>query len=198
MPDPSNPGDRAKAYRLRKRGKKEALANVDQLWLSEYDEKFEKRQHANGTSKNFGASRSARTIKLDIDEQAESMGTGTAAAVAAGAALAAKEEGRRLDSLTINAVDALKEACGVYKDICLSMRERLEVLEGTHIAMLDSVRDHFIARTQTEAVLLQHQQEEKEDPATALLVQMIANRFGVSLPGATPRPRPPAPPKKGP
>jgi hypothetical protein len=149
MPDPANQGDRAKAYRLRKEAKKGKLAPVDALWLGEYDEKAEARAKAS----DRGASRwqSGRKVKFEMEEheEAEAVGTGAAAAAAA-QALAAREEGRRLDSLTVEAVGALKAACDVYRDVCLSMKERMEVLEGTHIEMLGAVRDQYLARTQAE------------------------------------------------
>lgn len=157
MPDPANAGDRAKAYRLGKASKAGRLPPVDALWLAEYQEKKEARDKARQPV-DVGASRrrAGRRIKLDVEEheEAEAVGTGGAAAFAA-AALAAKEEGRRLDSLTIEAVGALQAACAVYKDVCLSMKERLEVLEGTHIAMLDAVHDQYMARTQAEIDALQ-------------------------------------------
>src|SRR5258708_1884711 len=139
MPDPSNAGDRAKAYRLRKLAKRSKLMPVDALWLAEYQENQKKTDEKRG-GPDFGASRarSGRRIKLDVEEHAESESIGTGAAAAAAAALAAKEEGRRLDSLTIESVNALKEACAVYRDVCLSLKERTEVLEATHIAMLDA------------------------------------------------------------
>jgi hypothetical protein len=191
---PHNAGDAAKAYRLRKR--KDQLGPVDRLWLAEYEEKQEQDRERKRDAKDVGASRSGRRIKLDVEEHAEAMGTGTAAAAAASAALVAKEEGRRLDSLTINAVDALKEACAVYKDICLSLRERAEVLEATHVAMLEGVREHFAARTEAEMALVQ--QEQSGDPAKDLLIMMIAKKLGIPVdyipPGAggPSRRRPPA------
>jgi hypothetical protein len=147
MPNPSNAGDRAKAYRLRKLAKRTKLMPVDALWLAEYEENQQQKPKDVGASR----SRSGRRIHLDVEEhaEAESVGTGAAAAAAA-AALAAKEEGRRLDSLTIESVGALKEAVGVYRDMCLSMRRRMESLEEIHIEMLDAVRTQYLARTQAE------------------------------------------------
>jgi hypothetical protein len=181
MADPKNPGDRTKAHRFRraiKAGQK--LQPVDELWLSEYEEKDSRRQHANG-SPDVGASRSGRKINFQMEEQAEAVGTGTAAAAAASAALAAKEEGRRLDSLTINSVDALKEACAVYKDICLTLRDRTEILEQTHVEMLLSVRAHFLAATQAESALVQKDAE--GDPAKDLLTMLLAKHLGIPIEG---------------
>ncbi len=181
MPDPKNAGDRAKAYRLRKSlQRREKVADIDQLWLAEYEEKDPKARASEG-SKHHGRSRSGRQIKFELQEAAESEGTGNAAAIAAGAALAAKEEGRRLDSLTINSVDALKEACAVYKDICLTLKERMEILEGTHIEMLQSVRGYYIHAMQAEGELIRRdsERENETDPATAMVVDMLAKKFGI-------------------
>jgi hypothetical protein len=191
MPDPGNQGDRAKAYRLRKAidgGKN--VPDVDRLWLAEYDENGARRQRtkpgaaaaaaAAAASKHHGRSRSGREIKFELKEAAEAEGTGNAAATAAGLALHAKEEGRRLDSLTINAVDALKEACAVYKDICLTLRERTEILESTHIEMLQSVRGYYIHAMQAEGALMN--KETEGDPSTAMLIALVAKHLGIDVP----------------
>ena len=188
MPNPKNPGERTKAHRLRqaiRHGQK--LQPVDQLWLEEYEENDRKRQAHQAGAPDVGASRSARKIQLAIDEQGESVGTGNAAVAGAMAALAAKEEGRRLDSLTLHSIDVLKEAVAVYRDMCLMLRERTEVLEHTHIEMLTSVRQHFIAATQAEGALLQRDAEAK--PEDQLLTMLMAKYLGVD-PAAVPRPRP--------
>lgn len=154
---------------------------VDQLWLAEYNEKDDKRRRELSGGTDIGASRSARTIKLDIDEKAESIGTGAAAVAAASAALVAKEDGRRLDALTMHSVDALKEACAVYKDICLTLKERAEILEATHIEMLHTVRSHYLHATEIESTLRRVQDEPHGDAATELLMLMAAKHFGLPL-----------------
>jgi hypothetical protein len=181
MPDPKNPGDRAKAYRLRKAlQRRENVADVDKLWLAEYEEKSAPPKGA-AASKHHGRSRSGRRVSFELEEAAESEGTGNAAAVAAGAALAAKEEGRRLDALTINAVDSLKEACAVYKDICLTLRERTEILEATHIEMLQTVRGYYIHAMEAEGALIQRERDaaNEGDPSTAMIVDLLSKHFGL-------------------
>jgi hypothetical protein len=198
MASKSNAGDAAKAYRLRRREKAgEALDPIDKLWLVNYTEKVEARDAKRGqrrplsAGRDIGASRATRKITLDIDEEQESAGTGGAAAAAAVAALESREEGRRLDYLTVGAIDALREACSVYRDICVSLRERTETLEATHIAMLDGVREHYAARTEAEMALAQREAlETNENPATAIMVQMIAQKLGLS-PTGNPFARPP-------
>lgn len=193
-PDPSNPSHRTRAFALRKAKRNgQALHETDALWLSDYEEK-QKRKPGGATER--GRSKAARRVRFELDEAAEAEGEGpTAAAVAAGAALAAREEGRRLDSLTMNSVDALKEACAVYKDICLTLRDRTELLEETHIEMLLSVRAHFIAATEAESALVQKDAEAK--PEDQLLTMLMAKYLGVS-PQQIPRPkRPPKQPPNG-
>lgn len=156
--------------------KQKHLDPVDRLWLAEYDEQSERRRKTR--ERSVGASQSGRKVKFEMEEHAEAVGTGTAASAAASAALMAREEGRRLDSLTVESVDALKEACGVYRDICLSLKERMEVLENTHIAMLDSVRSHYLSRVETEAELTALEGAKSDDVATNLVIQLLGKRFG--------------------
>jgi len=185
---PTVGGNRAKASRLRARKRAgEALSAVDELWLANYDDDVEARAKKKNGAGDVGASRSSRKMTIDLDETSEAIGSGSAAAAAAGAALVAREEGRRLDNLTITSIDALKEACAVYKDICLTLKDRTEVLEATHIAMLDSVRAHFLARTDAEvrADELERQAESggKDDMMT-MLVPMLAAKLGLQVPAA--------------
>jgi len=201
MPNPSNPGDRTKASRFRRQleaGKD--LADVDKLWFAEYEEKRQQQPRP----PDYGRSRSGRKVNatFQMEEAAEAEGTGTAAGAAAAAALVAREEGRRLDSLTEHAVYALKEACAVYKDICLTLRERTEILEHTHIEMLQTVRAHFIEATRMEGALMQRDAEQK--PEDQLLTALISNYLGVPLDRVKPQPRPapngapPRPPQRRP
>jgi hypothetical protein len=122
-----------------------------------------------------------------MEEAAESEASGTgAAAAAAAAALAAKEEGRRLDSLTVESVGALKEACAVYRDVCLTLKERTEVLEATHIAMLDAVREHYLARTEAEADAIR--EATGGDAITKLAEQLLPHVIGGLKNGHTKKP----------
>ena len=191
MPDPKNPGDRVQAHKLRARQKQGALEPVHALWLAEYEEKQQKqRQHASGAP-DVGASRSSRKISLDIDENAEAIGTGNAAVTAASAALVVKEEGRRLDALLLTAVDAMKLSADINRQTALMLREdygalfellskRTEILEATHIEMLHTVRTHFLSATQMEGALMNKDAE--TDPSMAMLVALIAKQLGVDVP----------------
>lgn len=179
--DPKNPGQRTKAHRLRSKlrdGK--ALDPVDQLWLAEYEEADRNRRSTvNGTTPNIGASRKARTINLAIDEQAESVGTGEAAVTAASAALAAKEEGRRLDALTMHSTDALKEACAVYRDMCLMLKDQVELMMNAVTESMVTSRTHYLARAEMEAAMVMQQQQQAGNPADEMLMAIAAKHFGV-------------------
>jgi hypothetical protein len=199
---PHNAGDAAKAYRLRK--KKDQLGPIDRLWLADYDEKQEKEKASR--SKNRGRSASARTVKYEMEEAAASEGEGNAAAVAAGA-LVAREEGRRLDALTINALDGYKQLVADQRAFIMEIRRnervaqhRVAQYEATHVAMLEGVREHFAARTEAEMALVQQQDE--GDPAKDMLLMLIAKKMGIPVDYIPPpgsfkrRPPPNGAPKK--
>jgi hypothetical protein len=167
------------------------LQPVDRLWLEEYEEKDRTRRPHAAAATDVGASRKSRTISLDIDEHAEAVGTGSAAVTAASAALVVKEEGRRLDSLLMNAIDAMKLSADINRQTALMLREdygalfqliteRTQVLEATHIEMLQTVRAHFLHATQIEGELMN--KESEGDPSTAMLYAMIAKHLGIEVP----------------
>jgi hypothetical protein len=197
-PDPGNPSHRTRAHQLRKASRGgQTLHESDQLWLADYEEKQQrKRVAAVAAPVETGRSKSARRIDLQIEEAAEAEGTGpTAAAVAAGAALAAREEGRRIDSLSMHAVDALKEAVLVYRDICLTMRRRMENLEHAHVEMLETIRVRHIEATQLEANLVQRDAEARpEDQMLTMLIAKFLNVPPEMLPRAAPPPTRPTRP----
>lgn len=154
---------------------------IDQLWFDEY-EASQRKSNGEPKSKHYGRSRSARKIDLKIEEAAEAEGEGSAAAAAA-AALQAREEGRRLDHLTLGSIEALREAVAVYKDVCLTLKERAEILEGTHIEMLQTVRGYYLHAMQAEGALLS--KESEGDPSTAMLIALVAKHLGIEVPAGT-------------
>lgn len=180
MADPANPGDRTKANRLRKLEKAGTIGDIDRLWLDDYNEKKARNQVA------YGASRSGRRVKFEMDESAESVGTGTAASTAAAAALATREEGRRLDFLTSESVSALKEAVAVYKDVCLSLKDRLEIIENAHVSMMEATRTSYLRSAELEAELARavRSGDDGSDPSEGLLTEILKNHFGLAGRGA--------------
>jgi len=177
--DPKNPGQRTKAHRLRKAvANGQTLDPIDRLWLDEYNQADTRRKTANGAPPDVGASRKSRTISLDIDEQQEAVGTGDAAAIAAGA-LREREEGRRLDALTMHSTDALKEACAVYRDMCLMLKDQVELMMSAVTESMVTARTHYLARAETEAALMQAQQAQHGNPADELLTLLISKHMGL-------------------
>lgn len=187
---PHNAGDASKAYRLRKQiDRGEVLKPIDRLWLDEYDQEHPRSPKASAEAK--GRSRSARKVSatFDLEEAAEAEGTGEGpASIAAAAALQSREEGRRLDSLTVSAVGALEKAVETYRQICESLQAMLETYQDHHLDTLASVRDHYLARTASDAEVtrLQKEREGGEDPLTGLMAIMAAKHLGIDpsmLPG---------------
>jgi hypothetical protein len=162
--------DRSRAYRLRSRVRAgEELEPADAEWLANYE-----------SARNTGMSASRRVVSLDIDEQSVSAGTGAAAAEAASAGAIAREEGRRLDYLSRVGIEAMSRACQLYERMASSLLERTKALEEVHLAMLDAVREQYLARTQAEidamhaeAEASRENDDEKPDAATSLLEKII-------------------------
>jgi hypothetical protein len=185
------PGKRSKASKLRKQLANGEISDVDRLWLHEYEEQ------TNGSGdwgKSASRTRVHRTETVEEDKAAE--GTGSGAAHAAGLALMAKEEGRRLDSLTVNAIAALHEAVDVYKSVATTLLERTKVLEETHVEMLQSIRAEFLSRMETEADLLAKEREDHPDEAKSMAMAMIAQHLGIDLSKFSGAPSPNGAPKK--
>jgi diphthamide synthase subunit DPH2 len=123
-------------------------------------------------------SASRRVVSLDIDEQSVAAGTGSAASEAASAGVLAREEGRRLDYLSRVGIEAMSRACQLYERMASSLLERTKALEEVHLAMLDAVREQYLARTQAEIDAMRaeaHNEEEKPDAATSLLEKIITD-----------------------
>ena len=179
-----NAGDAAKAFRLRKlRSAGKVLKPIDALWLSDFEEEQQRDPNRRNKTKSYGASASGKRVRLEIDEHAEAVGTGTAASEAATAALMVKEEGRRLDSLTVNAVSALQAAVATYKEICLSLKDRQEIIEKTHVEMLLAWRSEFLARTEIEGELREKDNTGDEKEMQSIVLAMVAQKMGIDLSG---------------
>lgn len=189
---PHNAGDAAKAYRLRKAiSRGETLKPIDRLWLDEYHHEHPQSPSAPASATAAGRSRSGRKVSatFDLEEAAEAEGVGEGpASIAAAAALQSREEGRRLDSLTVSAVGALEKAVETYRQICESLQAMLETYQDHHLDTLASVRDHYLARTASDAEVARLQKERNgaEDPLTGLMAIMAAKHLGIDpsmLPG---------------
>lgn len=190
-------GQKAKASKIRK-----ALATgdevplADQIWFQTYEE-----AHPSAAAKDVGASSASKKIHRTetIEEQAKAVGTGAAApnaASLAALALATREEGRRIDALTVNAVDALKAAVDVYKAVAEDMRkDRIEDRKAVR-ELTQSIRNHHLAQVKAEVKLLkkQHETDAPDDPVQemiAALLPAMAERLGMKLAEADDAPPPP-------
>lgn len=177
-----NAGDAAKAFRLRKlRSAGKALKPIDALWLADFEEEQQRDPKRRTKTKSWGASAAGKRVRLEIDEHAESVGTGTAASEAATAALMVKEEGRRLDTLTVNAVGALHEAVETYKAICLDLRKSTSDLHTAHVEMFRAWQGEAIGRTETEIALREAAKSGDDDEVKGMLMAIVAQKLG--LPG---------------
>lgn len=186
-----NGANAAKASRMRRLVKDgKALDPVDKLWLAEYDEETARREKARRDRRErhgigaaeVGASRKERTLQVNLHEEAEAAGTGpTAAAIAAGAALEAKEEGRRLDSLTVNSLEIMKEAVSTYRDIALTLRKHWAIMAATVSDALaaNTHNRNLIAELEAENVALRGQLEQKgETPEQMLMAAAMQHVMG--------------------
>jgi hypothetical protein len=199
MPDPKNAGHRVKASKLRRalaRGQK--VDDVDRLWLDEYTQQTKRAERERASSFGRSKSKQARRLRVELDEAAESEAEGTGAAAAA-AALAVREEGRRIDNLSIGATSTLREACDVYKDICLTLKENFEILSTAVVESMMSQRQHYLAAGMLENQLMNAQNE--QDPAKELLTMLLAKHLGIPVEGLKAAvgkpPRGPRPPANG-
>lgn len=202
--DPASPRDRSRALRIRTQIRKGgAIEPEDATWYKGYEERREAADRKR-RAHSMGASASSRT--MHIEEHTAAVGVGEAAASAALAASVARAEGQRIDYLVHAGADALIEACRQHRELCgqaiglmAEMRGRLQQVEDTHMAMLDSVRDHFISRTETEAELVRIQREGADEGennmANTLMFDMMRQHLGA--PPAPPH-RPPPPRRPGP
>jgi hypothetical protein len=182
MSNTPNQAARNRAYKIRAAIRNgESISDEDAAWLEEY-EANQKKPPA------FGASQSLRKLSVDLEESQQAVGTGDAAEAAAAGQLAF-QEGRRIDYLSRIGVDALKDACKMYREMATIMKERMVELEHVHLEMLESVRAQYLARTQAEINEMQAEAEarqlgEKEgggDEITRMALEMFKPHIARTL-----------------
>lgn len=174
-PDPATRGaDRTRAHRIRARVKRgDAVEPIEAAWLSDYEQ---------SQAGSMGASASRRVSYTE--EEHAAIGTGSAAEVAAAAALA-REEGRRFDYLLTAGIDALMKACGMYKEMATIILARNQQMEDVHLGMLGSVREHYIKRVEAEADAIRLEAEKQNEDPTNMMLGLLAQRM---LPQMAPQP----------
>ena len=177
MAEAPNPGERAKAYRLRQMVKRgQVLKPIERLWLEDYEHRD---KHA-GVVKS--RSRKGRKIDLHVEEAEEHEASADSpAALAAAAALQSKAEGERLDSLTVNALAILKEAVSTYRKLCASVTDMLATYQQAHLETLAAVRTHYLARTEAESAAIEAERNALTagDPAKEMMVIALMKHLGM-------------------
>ena len=190
-PSKHNPGDAAKAYRLRamvKRG--QTLKPIDVLWLADYDHHHPNDHAAAGRASGaargaHARSRKGRKIDLHVEEAEEHEASADSpAALAAAAALQSKAEGERLDTLTVNALKILQEAVSTYRKLCASVTDMLATYQTAHLETLAAVRTHYLARTEAESAAMEAERSALNagDPAKEMMLIALMKHFGVDVP----------------
>lgn len=153
--------DRAKAYRLRRlRNAGEDLSERESVWLQGYEDRAGQRAVA------------ASERVVHVEERAIHAAQGDGANEAVALAALAKEEGRRLDTLTSTAVNALQRACDMYHRMLEGLLARAAQQDAIHLAMLSTVREHYLARVEAEAEAIQATSAQDATPE-ALLMQVL-------------------------
>jgi hypothetical protein len=173
--------------RIRARLKmRQRVSPADVAWLQTYD--ATRGNDGNGTPGNKSHGRSAqksrRVSYTEEETAAAAEGIGDAASIAA-AAIATRAEGERLDSILKIGVNALKEAVDAYKSMAAALLEERQADAITHRSLLESIRTHFLERTEAEAELIRTQAENDAAAAAAengesaierLATEMLAKR----------------------
>lgn len=133
--------DRTRATRLRMKVKaRQTLMPEEAAWLHQYEED---REVARGAS-------ASRKVSF-TEEEHQAVGIGTAAAEAAAAASMVREEGRRIDNIIERGFAMMTKACEMSFALAEQvLKDKVEDAK-TQRALLESVREHYLARTQIEA-----------------------------------------------
>lgn len=172
--------NRAGRIRLRLKAK-QRVSTADLTWLTEYEKTRGNNGHGNnGNAHGRSAQKSRRVSYTEEETQAAAEGTGSAADIAA-AALATRAEGERLDSILKIGVNALKEAVEAYKSMAAALLEERQADAQTHRALLESLRTHFLERTEAEAELIRVQAENEAAAASAENGESAIERLAVDL-----------------
>lgn len=184
--------DRARAVRLRAKIKAGATVEpTEAAWLSDYEAAQTEKRESRGAS-------SARSVKYEETESA-SVGVGGSAAEVAAAAAMVREEGRREDSLEKLKQDGLTRAFDMCMRMTEGMMKRTEALERVHLSLLTAFRDNYLTRVelegdalitdaqrQAEAIAKEEGGDSMSKLADMLLPQLMAKFMGVTIPNGAP------------
>ncbi len=192
-PDPSVPAHKQKAYRIRKMVENGSpVTSEDAEFFANYEDAIRRNAESKvvNADGSMGASRN-RKVSYSEEESA-AIGMGEAAAIAASSALA-REEGKRLDNLMDRAITAMEKgnnfmekACNMFSRMTEHCLAQSKTMMDTHVQILDSLREHHIARTEAESELVAAGLHEKDDETGELatdLVKGVLAGLGVKIPG---------------
>lgn len=192
-PNPSVPAHKQKAYRIRKMVENgNPITSEDSEWFANYEEAIRRNAEAKviNADGSVGASRNRKVSYTE--EESAAIGMGEAATIAASSALA-REEGKRLDNLMDRSITAMEKGNAFMEKACMMFSKMTEhclaqskTMMDTHVQILDSLREHHIARTAAEAELtaagLTDPPDETNDMA-ADLIRGVLSGMGVRVPG---------------
>ncbi len=131
------PKARVRAAKLRARARAGLPLSTDEATeLHDYE-----------SARSMGASKSGsrRVSYTEEEESAQSVGTGSAAEMAAAGAMV-REEGRRLDSILTVGISALQRSNDVYFQMVQALLKRTENFETSQIKMMTAMREHYLGR----------------------------------------------------
>lgn len=132
--------DRVRAHRVRKKAVEAAvLSDDDAAFIDNYEETLPPRPAPTG--------KSASERVVHIEERAAAEGDHVHPEAYAAMARA---EGLRADTLLRITTDRLIQCNDQYMKLMVHMMERSTRLEDAHVALLEVVRDHFLARISAE------------------------------------------------
>jgi len=156
----------------------------DAAWVEAYDARPGKR------GPQFAASRKTRLIH-HVEESDESVAAGQSAASWAASAAFAREDGRRLDSIVDRGITALCRAVDTYEKMTLALLRERQADAVLHRALLESVRTHYLERTEAEAALIRAESAPAEPDETsgvesAIVQALMRDGFGAKPPRKPP------------
>jgi hypothetical protein len=163
------------------------LDQADAEWLAVYNA-----EHPERSARALVATE--RIEEREVRET-EATSAGPSPTEALALQMASREEGRRLDALLRQATDsssqamrALVDACDLHRKMAASLLADNQALHATVIAMLETVREHGIARASAEAGAAATAAAAVEGAPEELLVQALLARFGAGAAagGSTP------------
>lgn len=163
--DAPSDGDRARAVRLRGRVKVKApLTPEEAAWLEDYERQRDAVRQSRGGSRSHKVSYT--------EESAEAVGTGSAAEVAAAAAMS-REEGRRYDHLLNGVIRGMESAVMMFEKLSALCMTRMTEDARTIRELTRSDRENYLDKTELEAEAIRRDAEGGGDAVSKLAEQLL-------------------------